>query len=90
MFVYVSIYESGTVDGTKTALSGLKDSLQTLEIDHEIRLDTETGALAIETSLSSSMGLLHTLSGKELRRIVYLADLRYRVLNPLEASSKWV
>lgn len=86
--IYVSIYESGSVDGTKTALSGLKDSLQTLGIDHEIRLDTETHALAIEKSLSSSTGLLHTLYGKELRRIVYLAGVRNRALKPLEVFSR--
>lgn len=86
--VYVSIYESGSVDGTKTALSGLKASLKTLGIDHEIRLDTETHALAIEKSLSSSAGLLHTLYGKELRRIIYLADVRNRALKPLEDLNK--
>ena len=86
--VYVSVYESGSGDGTKTALSGLKDSLKTLGIDHEIRLDIETHALAIEKSLSSSRGFLHTLYGKELRRIVYLADVRNRALKPLEALSK--
>lgn len=86
--VYVSIYESGSVDGTKTALSGLKTFLQTLGIDHEIRLDTETHALAIEKSLASSTGLLDTLYGKELRRIVYLADVRNRALKPLDALSK--
>ncbi len=86
--VFVSIYESGSVDGTKTALSGLEDSLKTLGVDHEIHLDTETHALAIEKSVSSSKGLLHTLYGKELRRIVYLADVRNRALKPLEAFSK--
>lgn len=86
--VYVSIYESGSGDGTKTALSGLKDSLKTLGIDHEIRLDTETHALAIEKSILSSTGLLHTLYGKELRRIIYLADVRNQALKPLEAFSK--
>lgn len=86
--VYISIYESGSEDGTKAALSELKSSLEKLKIQHEIKLDTETHALAIEKSLSTPGGWLETRYGKELRRIVFLADIRNRALKPLDSLTK--
>ena len=88
--VYVSIYESGSEDGTKDTLSKLAASLKTLSIDHTVYLDNETHATAIEKSLSptSTSGWLRTRYGKELRRIFYLADIRNRALEPLRALNQ--
>jgi hypothetical protein len=86
--IYISIYESGSEDGTKAALSELKGSLEKLEINHEIKLDLETHALAIENSLSTSAGWMETRYGKELRRIVFLANIRNRALKPLDSLTK--
>lgn len=89
--VYVSIYESGSEDGTKDTLSKLAASLKTLSINHTVHLDNETHAAAIEKSLSStstSSGWLRTRYGKELRRIFYLADIRNRALEPLRALNQ--
>lgn len=88
--VYVSIYESGSEDGTKDTLSKLAASLKTLSIDHTVYLGNETHAAAIEKSLSptSTSGWLRTRYGKELRRIFYLADIRNRALEPLRALNQ--
>lgn len=85
--VYVSIYESGSEDGTKDTLSKLEASLNTLSISNTIYLDKKTHAAAIEKALSptSNSGWLRTRYGKELRRIFYLADIRNRALEPLRA-----
>ena len=82
--VYVSIYESGSVDGTKAALSELGKSLKDLKVDHMIKLDEGTHATAIATTLATPHGWLRTLYGKEMRRIVYLADVRNKALKPLQ------
>lgn len=82
--VYVSIYESGSVDGTKAALSELKKSLMDLKVDHMIKLDEDTHATTIATMLATPHGWLRTLYGKEMRRIVYLADVRNKALEPLQ------
>lgn len=88
--VYVSIYESGSEDGTKATLSELAASLKSLSIDHTVHLDNETHAAAIEKSLSSTStsGWLRTRYGKELRRISYLANVRNRALEPLRALNQ--
>lgn len=86
--VYVSIYESGSVDGTKTVLSGLKASLEELKVDHEITLDDESHASAIEKALATPGGWVETRYGKELRRVAFLADVRNRALEPLHSLTK--
>lgn len=88
--VYVSVYESGSEDGTKATLSKLAASLKALSIDHTVHLDNETHADAIEKSLSSTStsGWLRTRYGKELRRIFYLANVRNRALEPLRALNQ--
>lgn len=86
--VYVSIYESGSVDGTKAALSELGEALEGFKIDHTIKLDEETHATAIAKTLASPHGWLRTLYGKEMRRIVYLADVRNQALKPLHNLNK--
>lgn len=86
--VYVSIYESGSVDGTKEVLSGLKGSLEKLRIDHDIRLDDESHASAIEKALRTPAGWVDTRYGKELRRVAFLADVRNRALEPLDSLTQ--
>lgn len=81
--VYVSIYESGSVDGTKAAPSELRESLKAFKIDHKVKLDEETHITAIAKTLASPHGWLRTLYGKEMRRIVYLADVHDQALKPL-------
>lgn len=86
--VYVAIYESGSVDGTKTVLSELETSLAKLNVEHDVRLDDESHASAIEKSLATPVGWVQTRYGKELRRVSFLADIRNRALEPLEILTK--
>ena len=86
--VYVAIYESGSVDGTKTVLSDLETSLAKLNVEHDVRLDDESHASAIEKSLATPAGWVQTRYGKELRRVSFLADIRNRALEPLETLTK--
>ena len=85
---YVSIYENHSLDGTKSVLSDLALTLKNLSVDHTIYLDTETRATVIEQTISSQSGWLKTRYGKEMRRIVYLAGVRNRALEPLQALKK--
>lgn len=86
--VYVAIYESGSVDGTKSVLSELETSLAKLDVEHDVRLDDESHASAIEKSLATPAGWVQTRYGKELRRVSFLADVRNRALEPLENLTK--
>lgn len=86
--VYVSIYENHSMDGTRSVLSELTSTLKNLNVDHTIYLDPESRATVIEKTISSETGWLKTLYGKEMRRIVYLASLRNRALEPLHALKK--
>lgn len=86
--VYVSVYESGSVDGTKTVLSELQASLEGLNVEHDIRLDDESHASAIEKSLATPGDWVQTLYGKELRRVSFLADIRNRALQSLDSLTK--
>ena len=86
--VYVAIYESGSVDGTKTVLSELETSLAKLNVEHDVRLDDESHASAIEKSVATPAGWVQTRYGKELRRVSFLADVRNRALEPLESLTK--
>lgn len=86
--VYVAIYESGSADGTKTVLSELEASLAELNIEHDVRLDDESHASAIEKSLATPAGWVQTRYGRELRRVSFLADVRNRALEPLETLTK--
>lgn len=86
--VYVSIYESGSVDGTKSVLSELEASLGQLSVEHDIKLDDESHASAIEKSFATPAGWVQTRYGKELRRVSFLADIRNRALESLESLTK--
>lgn len=83
--VYVSIYESGSYDDTKNALSELDVSLGALDVQRTIRLDTVSHADDIARDPSES-GWVHLHNATMiLRRIPFLSRVRNRVLEPLDA-----
>lgn len=85
--VFVSIYESGSYDKTKDALRELDAALGKLNIDRKVVLSDVSHKDEIEKE-PADHGWVKTPGGKmELRRIPFLADLRNRVLEPLEALS---
>ena len=86
--VYVSIYESGSQDGIKDALSHLAESLKYLNISNTITLDNEMHAEVIDKAMPKTAGWLKALYGKELRRMLYLANVRNRALEPLYSLNK--
>lgn len=86
--VYVSVYEGGSNDGTKKALSQLADSLRQLNVNNSIELDAESHKDVISKTSPGSSGWLHTPRGEELRRIVHLSNVRNRALKPLSDLNK--
>ena len=89
--VYVSIYESGSLDGTKEALKLLDARLKSIGVQKMIVLDPTTHEDEVsKIPEEGTPGWIHTpRSGdaKELRRISYLARLRNKVLQPLYDGS---
>ncbi|KAH0848444.1 hypothetical protein AYO21_02531 [Fonsecaea monophora] len=91
--VYVSIYESGSLDNTKEVLKMLDDVLAQNNIPHQTVLDPTTHADEINAGPLDDQGVprqgwIQTTSvgtqwGKEMRRIPYLARLRNLSLKPL-------
>ena len=80
--VYISIYESGSWDDTKGALTLLDKELGKKDVPRLIVLDETTHARELEGSPAA--GWIDTARGKkELRRIPYLAKLRNLSLKPL-------
>lgn len=86
--IYISIYENGSRDGTKKALSELERSLTKMNVNNTIKLDVETHEEVINKSKAQPSGWLETMYGKELRRIPHLANIRNRALDPLIALNK--
>lgn len=82
--IYISIYESGSWDDSKGALSLLDAELEKIGVQRTIILEPRrTHAEEIATSPSLS-GWIDTPRGqKELRRIPYLSRLRNISLKPL-------
>ena len=81
--IYVSIYESGSWDGSKRSLRDLDDELGKLGIRRTVILENTTHADELAKPPTAS-GWLETPRGKkELRRIPYLARLRNLSLKPL-------
>ena len=81
--IYVSIYESGSWDGTKDALRSLAKKLEDLGVPKTFILDgtTHTDEIA---KIPTGTGWIDTPRGKkEFRRIPYLAGLRNLSLRPL-------
>ncbi|EXJ92066.1 hypothetical protein A1O3_00616 [Capronia epimyces CBS 606.96] len=89
--VYVSIYESGSLDDTKAILQFLDKVLADNNIPRTVILDPTTHADEINAGPLDEQGnprpgWIQTTTvgaGKEMRRIPYLARLRNRVLQPL-------
>lgn len=81
--VYVSVYESGSMDDTKGALRELDRDLGTAKIPRMIILDGTTHQDEISKPPAKT-GWIKTPGGQmELRRIPYLARLRNIALEPL-------
>lgn len=80
--VFISIYENGSWDSTKSILQQLKQTLEDQGIQHEIIID-ESSHKRIIGENSSSAGWLFTAYGREMRRIPYLATVRNAALKPL-------
>ena len=89
--VYVSVYESGSLDNTKEILTYLDTLLTQNNIAHTIALDPSTHADEINAGPYDTAGnprpgwVLppHSTTGKEIRRIPYLARTRNLSLQPL-------
>ena len=91
--VYISIYESGSLDNTKEVLKMLDDALSQNNVPHVMILDPtmhadEINAGPLDDQGNPRQGWIQTTSvgtqwGKELRRIPYLARLRNTSLKPL-------
>ncbi|KAL1908738.1 hypothetical protein Sste5344_005563 [Sporothrix stenoceras] len=88
--VFVSIYESGSWDGTKGLLTELDGKLGERNIPRRVILDNTTHA--DEMKSTDPQGWVTDLTGKRhRRRIPYLAGLRNTVLEPLvEQKAKGV
>ncbi|KAL8966892.1 MAG: hypothetical protein Q9197_005735 [Variospora fuerteventurae] len=80
--VFISIYENGSWDSTKSVLKQLKQTLEGKGIPHEIVIDDISHNEIIGKNASSA-GWLSTAHGKEMRRIPYLATVRNEALKPL-------
>lgn len=82
--VFVSVFESGSWDDTKGALTDLEGQLSHLGVPRNITLSQTTHEDEI-LGPSNGEGWIDTSRGKkELRRIPYLARLRNLTLRPLE------
>ncbi|SPN96873.1 related to polysaccharide export protein (CAP59) [Cephalotrichum gorgonifer] len=81
--VFVSVYESGSWDGSKEALKELDARLEALGAPRNITLSNRTHRDEIDEEPEGE-GWIETSRGKkELRRIPYLAALRNRTLQDL-------
>jgi len=81
--VFVTVYESGSWDGSKAALDELDQALGGLGIRRNITLSQVTH-LGEVSAVDKGVGWIDTPRGvRELRRIPYLARLRNWTLEPL-------
>jgi hypothetical protein len=85
--VYVTIYESGSFDETKAALTELDVALGELQVQRTITLSNVTREEEI-TQAPTKHGWIKTPTGEAaLRRIPFLAKLRNGILDTLSALS---
>lgn len=85
--VYVTIYESGSFDDTKGALRELDMTLGELRVQRTITLSNVTREEEMSKE-PTGHGWIRTPTGEmALRRIPFLAKLRNRMLDTLEALS---
>ncbi|KPM43845.1 hypothetical protein AK830_g2692 [Neonectria ditissima] len=80
--VFVSVYESGSWDDTKTALRELDGQLERRGVPHRIELSDVTHRDEIARG-DQGEGWIQTSRGTELRRIPFLAKLRNKTLRDL-------
>jgi hypothetical protein len=89
--VFVAVHESGSHDDTKGALRDLDFELKELGVHRSIELDKSLDEQVAEIMTrpeSEEEGWILTPRGKiELRRIPYLAKLRNRVMQKLDAEA---
>lgn len=89
--VFVSVHESGSQDDTKGALRDLDFELKELGVHRSIELDKSLDEQVAEIMTRPEEveeGWIFTPRGKiELRRIPYLARLRNRVMEKLDAEA---
>ncbi|KAI9746104.1 MAG: hypothetical protein M1818_000785 [Claussenomyces sp. TS43310] len=87
--VFISVYESGSIENTKEALRELDGELDRLSVDRSIILDEHDQLEEVSRKLEEGEeGWIWTIRHKwELRRIPYLANLRNKVLEPLKAQA---
>ena len=85
--VFVSIYENGSWDSTKSVLHQLRQTLESSGVQHSVNIDDTSHEQIIARNASSS-GWLDTAYGKEMRRIPYLASVRNEALKPLSTLSE--
>jgi hypothetical protein len=81
--VFVSVYESGSWDGSKAALQMLDDVLANNSIPRSIVLDETTHLDEISRSPGAKDWVKTPRGKSELRRIPYLAKLRNIAMQPL-------
>lgn len=88
--VFVSLYESGSRDGSKDAIGELDKALEVMGVPRNITLDKNTHADAMASPpREPGNGWVETPRGRiELRRISYLARLRNTSLQPLKDMSR--
>ena len=80
--VYISIYENGSWDSTKSVLKQLKQTLADMAVESQVIIDDTSHEQIISQNTSSS-GWLQTSYGTSIRRIPYLANVRNEALKPL-------
>ena len=84
--VFVSIYENGSWDSTKSVLRQLEQILNDKGVKNQIELANESHEEIIARH-DSKQGWLNTAYGAEMRRIPYLASVRNKALEHLSNSS---
>ena len=80
--IFVSIYENGSWDSTKSTLQQLRQTLEELDVPNYINIDDVSHEQTIAQNKSMS-GWLKTTYGSEMRRIPYLASVRNKALEPM-------
>lgn len=85
--LYVSIYENGSWDSTRSLLQQLKRDLDALGIQNTVTLDERSHEYIIAQN-ESTFGFLRTAYGTEMRRIPYLATVRNEALKPLRGLTE--
>lgn len=87
--MYISIFESGSWDASKTLLGALDEKLATMGVKRNITLGEVTHEEFISQRPGRREGWVKTRRGKEeMRRIPYLAMLRNQGLSELQRLSE--